>query len=248
MTNFVEKGHAKNVANLGTLITFTTGFGTGYNPSKKSITLPALNTLREEAQKSLVVVNTQFSGWSIAVEAQQSLFAGLNARLTRIVNAAEASEVAPAVLSNAKALNKKMQGVRTRKPADPVSQEGATVPEEITKTNSTSRMSQDSRMENFEKLIQLLSEQPGYAPNEPDLQISSLQTLLADFKTKNEAVKTAQMLLSNARIGRNKIFYDAGTGLIMVASEVKKYVKSVFGATSPEFKQVSGVEFTRQKN
>ena len=60
MTNFAEKGHAKNVANLGTLITFTTGFGTGYNPSKKSITLPALNTLREEAQKSLAVVNTHY--------------------------------------------------------------------------------------------------------------------------------------------------------------------------------------------
>jgi hypothetical protein len=56
------------------------------------------------------------------------------------------------------------------------------------------------------------------------------------------------MLLSNARISRNKLFYDRETGLVKVASDVKKYVKSVFGATSPEYTQVSGVEFAIQKN
>jgi hypothetical protein len=244
MPNFVEKGHAKNVANLGTLITFTTGFGTGYNPSKTSISLAALNTLKEESQKNLVVVNTHYTNWSIAVEAQQSLFAKLNARLTRVINAAATGDVPPAVLSNAKALNKKLQGVKSRKAADPVNPDGTAVAEEITKTNSTSRMSQDSRLENLEKLVQLLSEQPGYAPNEPDLQVSALQNLLADFKIKNEAVKNAQMLLSNARIGRNKTFYNTETGLVKVAADVKKYVKSVYGATSPEFKQVSGLSFS----
>jgi hypothetical protein len=72
--------------------------------------------------------------------------------------------------------------------------------------------------------------------------------MLADFRKNNEVVKTAQMLLSNARISRNKLFYDRETGLVKVASDVKKYVKSVFGATSPEYTQVSGVEFAIQKN
>jgi hypothetical protein len=247
MANFTEKGHAKNVANLGTMITFATGFGTGYNPSKKSISLPALNTLKEEAQKDLVVINTHYNNWSVAIEAQQSLLAKLNVRLTRVVNAAEACEVPAAVLRNVKALNKKLQGVKSHKVAEPVIPEGAAVAEEIPKTISTSRMSQDSRMENFEKLVQLLAEQPGYTPNEPDLQVPALQNLLADFKTKNEAVKNTQMLLSNARISRNKYFYDKENGLVKVAANVKKYVKSVYGAASPEYKQVSGLSFTNHR-
>ena len=76
---------------------------------------------------------------------------------------------------------------------------------------------------------------------------AALQTLLADFKTKNEAVKNTQMLLSNARISRNKYFYDKENGLVKVAANVKKYVKSVFGAASPEYKQVSGLSFTNHR-
>lgn len=38
------------------------------------------------------------------------------------------------------------------------------------------------------------------------------------------------------------------TGLVQTALDVKKYIKSVFGATSPQFKQVSGPEFTNGKD
>jgi hypothetical protein len=248
MTTFSEKGHAKNVANLGTMISFATGFGTGYNPSKQSITLPALYSLREEAQKSLVSLNTLHNNWSVAVEVQQHRFEGLNVLLTRILNSVESGDVSPAVRAGVKALNKKLQGTRIRKHATAPSVHATENPEEKLPTISTSRLSADSRMENFEKLTQLLMEQPGYHPNEPDLQLSALQAMLADFKKNNEAVKTAQMLLSNARISRNKLFYDRETGLVKVGLDVKKYVKSVFGATSPEYTQVSGIEFTMQKN
>jgi hypothetical protein len=35
--------------------------------------------------------------------------------------------------------------------------------------------------------------------------------------------------------------------LVDLAFEVKKYVKSLFGATSPQFKQVSGLQFKKPK-
>ncbi len=248
MTNFIEKGHAKNVANLGTLITFATGFGTGYNPSKKSITLAALTTLKEEAQKNLAEVNTSFNNWSVAVEAQHSQFLKLNGRLTRIINAAAAGDVSPSVLNSAMSLNKKLRGVKLHNTPAPVLAEGAEASGEPVKTYSTSRMSQDTRIENFEKLVQLLTEQPGYNPNETDLHLPALQSLLADFKNKNEVVKTTQMLLANARIQRNKIFYNKETGLVKVAGDVKKYIKSVYGATSPEFKNVCRTTFASHKD
>jgi hypothetical protein len=124
----------------------------------------------------------------------------------------------------------------------------AATPEMAPRSFSTSRMSQDSRIENLEKLVQLLSEQPGYAPNEPNLQIAALQSLLADFKTKNEAVKTTRMLLSNARISRNKTIYNPESGLLKAAASTKKYVKSLYGASSPQFNEVRGLIFTLLRN
>jgi len=245
MTNFSEKGHAKNVANLGTMISFATGFGADYNPSKKSISLAALNSFREEAGRNLVQVNTHYANWRVAVEEQQALFDRLNNHLTRIVSAVENSEVPPAVITTAKALNKKLRGTTTRKPKTPAIGAGEAAPETQPKSYSASRLSQDSRIENLEKLVQLLTEQPGYAPNEPDLQVTFLQKLLADFKVKNEAVKNCWMTLSNARISRNKTFYNTENGLVKLAADVKRYVKSVYGGNAPQFEQVSRLIFTR---
>ncbi|MBV2166746.1 MAG: hypothetical protein KUL76_09475, partial [Kaistella sp.] len=64
---------------------------------------------------------------------------------------------------------------------------------------------------------------------------------------KNTAVATAYASISNARIARNKILYTDPTSLVEKASEVKKYIKSVFGANSPEFAQIKGLQFKMVK-
>ena len=46
------------------------------------------------------------------------------------------------------------------------------------------------------------------------------------------------------RISRNNLLYKENTGLYDVALDVKNYIKSVFGATSPQYKQVSKIKFT----
>jgi len=67
--------------------------------------------------------------------------------------------------------------------------------------------------------------------------------LLADLKAKNTAVINATTALSNARIARDKVMYSDDIGLIDIARDVKQYVKSLFGASSPQYKQISGLEF-----
>ena len=68
------------------------------------------------------------------------------------------------------------------------------------------------------------------------------------MKTKNTAVITAATALSNTRIARNDILYKATVGLVGVVQEVKKYVKSAFGATSSQYKQISGLPFRKLKS
>jgi len=93
----------------------------------------------------------------------------------------------------------------------------------------------------------LIISEPTYAPNEVDLQVVSLTNFHNNLKTTNTAVINATTAISNARIARNNILYADKTGLYDIAQEVKKYVKSVFGATSPQYKQVSKIKFTKPR-
>ena len=108
-------------------------------------------------------------------------------------------------------------------------------------------MSYDSRLDSFDKLIKLLTSITLYAPNEADLKVTALTTLYNDLKTKNTAVLTATTPLSNARISRNDILYKENVGLIDIAFDTKTYIKSIYGATSPQYKQVSKLQFKAAK-
>lgn len=47
MASITETEHAKNVAIFDDLISFVTGYGTAYNPSKTTIKLTALQNLQQ---------------------------------------------------------------------------------------------------------------------------------------------------------------------------------------------------------
>ncbi|MFA5817695.1 MAG: hypothetical protein WC854_00260 [Bacteroidales bacterium] len=100
---------------------------------------------------------------------------------------------------------------------------------------------------NFDKLIKLLASVTLYTPNEADLKVTALSSLYNELKTKNSAVVIAATPLSNARIARNDVLYKNITGLLDIAADVKTYIKSVFGARSAQFKQVSGLKFTKPR-
>jgi hypothetical protein len=108
-------------------------------------------------------------------------------------------------------------------------------------------MSFDSRIDNFDKLIKLLTSITLYAPNEADLKVTALTAVLTDLKAKNLAVTTAEVPLNNARISRNDTLYKANAGLVDIALDVKTYIKSVYGATSPQYKKIRKIKFTEPR-
>ena len=63
------------------------------------------------------------------------------------------------------------------------------------------------------------------------------------MKTKNTSHINAYTNYTNAIKERNKILYDPMTGLVQTSKEVKQYVKSIFGATSTEYRKLSSIEF-----
>ena len=100
-------------------------------------------------------------------------------------------------------------------------------------------------IDHMDNLITLVTTEPSYKPNEKDLTAIALNDLLTKLKAANKAVKDADTAYSNSRISRNKLLYADNTGLVPTAGEVKKYVRSVYGASAPEYKQISGLQFKK---
>ena len=244
MSPIIETGHAKNVANFEVEISYCSGYGAAYNPTKPSLSIASLNTLLTNAKSSLTALNAIIPPWTNAINARELAFDPLSKLVTRVIAALDASDVDELIVKDAKTIARKIQGRRAQ-PAQPDNPE--TPEDESLESISASQMSFDNRVENFESLIQLLAAQPNYAPNETDLTVASLNTMLADLRQKNTDVIDTFTPVNNARIARDGILYADDSGLFDIAAEVKKYVKSVFGASSIEFKQISSLKFTKPK-
>ena len=63
------------------------------------------------------------------------------------------------------------------------------------------------------------------------------------LKTAHSNVGNSYTAITNASIARHKTLYKVNTVLVPVASAVKAYVKSLYGASSPEFNQINKIAF-----
>ena len=247
MTNTFETGHAKNVTNLESLITSIIALETSYNPSRDSIKLPALQALLTASTESLNAVNIAQAAYSNAVAARKVAFEPFSKLITRVMNSLKASGASTQVVQSARTIVRKLQGRRAS--AKITEEEKKALEAEGKEVNqiSASQMSFDNRIENFDRLIMLLSSIPLYNPNEEELKVETLKALHNQLKEKNSEVILPIVQLSNSRMTRNKILYSENTGLVDVALDSKTYIKSIFGATSPQYKQISKLRFIRPK-
>ena len=242
MASTSEVGHAKNVANFQDLIEFVIGYGTTYNPSKNSLKLPQLITLKDNAQAKLNDVITKNTIYNNKVNERMVAFSNLKSFSTRLVNALQTTDATNETINNAKTFNRKMQGKKAstaQTPTDPNTPAPTTI--------STSQQSYDQLIQHLAGLKSVLETEPSYTPNEIELQIATIDSKIADLSTKNTAVATAYTNISNSRISRNETLYTSENGIYETASEVKKYIKSVFGASSPQYNQVSGIKFSKPR-
>lgn len=242
MASTSETGHAKNVANFQDLIEFVTGYGATYNPSKSSLKLPQLIALKASAENNLSDVISKNTNYNNKVNERINAFSGLKSFSTRLVNALQTTDATTETIDNAKTFNRKMQGKKAssaQTPTDPNTPAPTTI--------STSQQSYDQLIQHLAGLTSVLEAETSYTPNETELQVATIQAKIADLNAKNTAVATAYTSISNSRIARNETLYSTTTGLVETANEVKKYIKSVFGASSPQFAQVKGIEFKKPK-
>jgi hypothetical protein len=242
-----QSGNEQNVTNLEVLIAVIITFGPTYNPPKPSITIPGLNELLEKGKLEINALNAAEVASKNALAACTAAQDDFDSLITRSINALRISDVPAQTLAQAEGLVRELRGKRASALLTPEEQaaakaEGNTA-KQVVKHNSTL----ESKLENMAKYVLLLESIPGYMPNEPELRTRALRNKLNDIKAKDMLVTSTGAAFDAARLSRDTFLYTDNTGLCPIASDAKTYVKSVFGATSPQYKQVSGIKFFKRK-
>lgn len=232
MPSAIETGHAKNVANFSSLISFCTTYP-AYNPSAAELTITGLNSKHTAARTALNNVIASLTAYNNAVNTRKTTFAALYPLATRVINALVASGAGAETIKDARTINRKLQGQRATKKETTAA--GNTI--------SASQQSYDQLIVHFSKLISLAASVPAYAPNETDINITALNAKLSQLQTVSSDVANTYTSWSNHRIIRQDELYHPGSGLVAIAGKVKSYIKSLFGAASPQYRQVSGLLF-----
>ncbi len=241
MSSTSEKGLAKMLGNFNSLTSFCTGYGAKYVPSRKALQVPQLQALHLNAKGQLALVHTAAAANTTAINQRQLVFEPLKDRAKQVVNSLASSGADDKIVEDAKSINRKIQGTSLAKPKTPKDAQAEQDPETI----STSQQSFDSVLDNFNKLVTLVSADPSYKPNEPELALAGLTTFITDMEAANQAVIDTATAVSNARINRNTLLFADPDGLVPIAGDVKVYLRSIFKVSSPEYKQVSKLQFRK---
>lgn len=243
MPSTSEVGHARNVANLQKLSQQVSVY-TLYNPPVPNLTVANLQGLYATANAKLVEVEDKRNANKNAIALRQTAFENLKTTCTRIINRLEILGLLQGTLDQAKSLNRSIQGNRKKRSVS------AKTDDEQSSTNnsiSTSRQSFTQQAENFGILLQLLATIPNYDPNEDELKLTTLSTYKDSLINATQFVDQTEAELNIKLIERDQILYAEETGLYSIAQNVKKYVKSLYGATSPEYETISPITFKNQK-
>jgi hypothetical protein len=251
-----EVGHAKNVANLEDLIARCIGYGAPYNPLRAELQIGSLQHLHQEAQAALRALAEREVLEQNVLNQRAGAFKALRPLVTRVINTMVACGLGNKTIEDARAIQRRMIGARASKktkdtnvaaeeapaaaPAAEVADNGVVT---AAKTVSVSRQSYDLLVEHFSKLVLLLQREADYVPNEPDLQLGSLQTHEQQLRGLITSVTTAEAETEKARIRRTEVLYHATNGLVVRAKQVKSYIKAVFGVKSSQYAQIGKLNF-----
>jgi hypothetical protein len=243
MASKSETGHAVNAANFSRIIQYCVTMGADYTPPDSAISVANLQIAETAIKESLANYNVKAAPWVKAVNNRELAIEPLNKLLTKVKNLVYACDVSQQFKDDVKSIVKEIQGVRAKakivtEPGDNKAPTDASV-----KNISAAQTGYDNRVQNFDRLIQLLKIEAGYVPVENELRVTTLSDMFDDLNDKN--AKVAQYLppLENARNTRNKAMYGKFKAGNELASKVKSYMKAKFGGNSAEYHDVAKWEY-----
>lgn len=238
MASTSETGHAVNMANFKKIIDRCVEFGTDYNPPNADIAIATMTAKWTSVDGLHSDYLAALEETKLPINEREILFDNLNKIVVRSVNLYESTKASSQAKKDAAGYKLKITGQKTKIKK---LQDGTPDPNYVSK----SQRSFTQRVNNFEKLVRFYETDANYAPNENTLKIASLETMLGNLKTANENVNQLVVRAIQKRIERDHGLYDVGTGIYDLSVACKKYVKSLYGAMSPEALSVVAFKLRR---
>ncbi len=234
--------HIKNAEAFGKLIGVCTGYAGGYNPGSPNLQLTSMNAMLGNARQALAEVYSAQTLVDNATNDREVAFKELRSRCTRIYNILKACGAHPLTLEDARFRIRKLYGSRL---AESMQQVTDGTKEPVSKKRRSSGQDYISMTEHFAKLIETVSAEVNYAPNETELTVSVLGQLLSSLKKGNELVWQATTQLTTARNKRNNLMYRTDSNLYATAMAVKAYIRGAFGYGSAQYLEVVKIRFIK---
>jgi hypothetical protein len=232
--------HVKNVQAFEKLTGLCTGYGGAYNPGQQNLQVDALIARLNNAQQVLMEVTEKQTVYDKATNSRERLFQQLKKLCSRILSVLKGSGADALTLKDARASSRKLWGARSTKPPDAI-QEGEAAP----KNSSVYGSDFASALYHFAKLVETVSTEPNYRPNEPELTVAALNQMFDTLQRANERVVQAEVQLVMARKKRNDVLYEAEGSLHATMKAAKAYVRGAFGFQSTEHTQIIRLRFTK---
>lgn len=237
--------HKTNVANFDKLVISVAALGAAFAPTKANNKLDALN-IQNTKNKLVDATETEtlFTA-NIAKNARVDLIFKIEDLMTRSSNSVRASDIPQATKEDLLAIAAFFLGRARTVKRSVVTHTAQGDVSSTVKTHVTNPKDVDSRISYLESYVKLLSTITTYNPNEANIKVANLTIVLKDLKAKRAAELAADAAHKMALIARNEAMYAKGTGIVDIANDVKAYVKSVFGARSPQYTTLAALKFKR---
>ncbi len=235
--------HVNNLQAFNSLIGYCTGYGGKYNPGRQNLRIEALQSQLEAVRQVIDQVKETKVHFINEVNERKQVFAQLPALASSVLRTMVASGTSEERLASTRMLVINILG-KSQKPRTPMPAEGAQPEAEIAK-RSPLQMSFWSKTDSFSQLMKMVSSEPLYQPNEPELSLDGLMKKLADLEAMNQRVATARVQWSNAMRQRKDAMYEGNESLYSTARKVKSYLRAIFGFNSAQYEQVKHILVTK---
>jgi len=239
MASNSETGHAKNLDNAKLFIDIVLTFPE-YNPSNAN--LSHLNL----TNKWTSGVNAQHALTALAQAAdhpindRQDVYKAADRIVKRSFYFYDSTPATRAAIEDARGLKVRFTGSNVRVPRDA---NGVPLPGYI----SNSHQSFSQKAETFRQLRDLYAADPNYAPNEADLTIVSLTAMADTLHDLNNNMGLIVGPVIAAKTQRDFELYEPINGLVDRILAAKKYVRALYGPSSPQYNSVKGISFKKYK-
>lgn len=222
--------HIRNVESFTRVVEFCTGFGGAYNPGHVNLQLDTLHHQVSEVRAVMHQVMVAKAALDAITNERTQVYDQLPKLTARVLRYLEASRASKELMADVRRYFRELVG-KTPRPA--------------VESHAIRQLAFASKVNTFSNLVHAIQTEPGFRPNEPVLQLASLERHIITLQELNTSVDLARLAWRQAIIKRNNLMYRDYYSLANTLWAVKKYLRAVFGWGSAEYNLIRKYEIVK---